>query len=209
MADIATVTESSRARRFSEFLPKDMITGLNDKMSRKTVKIGLDIGSSAVRAAEVAATQSGGEVRRFGQVGLPAGAVVEGEVRDEATVAEAIRRLWSECGFSKKEVVVGISSQRAMVRQLEMPEMNDAELGSALRYEIGELLPIPVEQAVFDFAVLGPETHDRPGENHSGPGRSGTARYRLGLDKRGAPSGAAGPRGRLFAIGDAEGGTPT
>jgi type IV pilus assembly protein PilM len=53
-------------------------------------------------------------------------------------------------------VVLGISSQRAMVRQLEMPQMSDAELGSALRYEIGELLPIPVEQAVFDFAVLGP-----------------------------------------------------
>ena len=156
MADIATVTESSRASRFSEFLPKDIMTGLNDRIGRKTVKIGLDIGSSAVRAAEVAATQSGSEVRRFGQVGLPPGAVVEGEVRDEAAVAEAIRRLWSECGFSQKEVVLGISSQRAMVRQLEMPQMNQAELGSALRYEIGELLPIPVEQAVFDFAVLGP-----------------------------------------------------
>ena len=58
--------------------------------------------------------------------------------------------------FQQEEVVLGISSQRAMVRQLEMPEMDEAELGSALRYEIGELLPIPVEQAVFDFAVLGP-----------------------------------------------------
>ncbi len=93
---------------------------------------------------------------RFAQVGLPSGAVVEGEVRDQAVVASAIKRLWSEGGFAKREVVVGISSQRSMVRQVEMPRMNPNELRSALRYEMGDLLPIPVEQAVFDFVELGP-----------------------------------------------------
>jgi type IV pilus assembly protein PilM len=43
-----------------------------------------------------------------------------------------------------------------MVRLIEMPAVQGKELRSALRYEIGELLPIPVEQAVYDFAVLGP-----------------------------------------------------
>ena len=43
-----------------------------------------------------------------------------------------------------------------MVRQVEMPKMNPNELRSALRYEMGDLLPIPVEQAVFDFVELGP-----------------------------------------------------
>ena len=43
-----------------------------------------------------------------------------------------------------------------MVRQIEVPQMSPGELRTALRYQIGELLPIPVEQAVFDFAVLGP-----------------------------------------------------
>jgi type IV pilus assembly protein PilM len=71
-------------------------------------------------------------------------------------VASAIKRLWAEGGFAKRDVVVGISSQRSMVRQVEMPKMNANELRSALRYEMGDLLPIPVEQAVFDFVELGP-----------------------------------------------------
>lgn len=143
--------------QFGELVPKNVTVRLKGVgIGRKSVRTGLDIGSSAVRAAEVAVGPSGSELRRFAQVGLPVGAVVEGEVRDEAIVAEAIRRLWAEGGFSQKEVVLGISSQRAMVRQLEMPEMTEAELRSALRYEIGELLPIPVEEAVFDFAILGP-----------------------------------------------------
>jgi type IV pilus assembly protein PilM len=122
----------------------------------KRVSVGLDIGSSAVRAAEVILDGGLGSVSRFAQVGLPVGAVVEGEVRDEAAVVTAIKKLWSEAGFAKREVVVGISSQRSMVRQVEMPKLGASELRSALRYEMGDLLPIPVEQAVFDFVELGP-----------------------------------------------------
>ena len=118
--------------------------------------IGLDIGSSAVRAAEVTTDGRAGRVSRFAQVGLPSGAVVEGEVHDQAVVCAAIKRLWAEGGFAGREVVVGISSQRSMVRQVEMPKMNPNELRSALRYEMGDLLPIPIEQAVFDFVELGP-----------------------------------------------------
>jgi type IV pilus assembly protein PilM len=122
-------------------------------MSKK-MSIGLDIGSSAVRAAEVMIDGDRKVLRRFAQVGLPAGAVIEGEVRDREAVANAIKRLWQHGRFSSKKVVVGLGSQRAMVRQVEMPPLPDSELRSALRLKIGEFLPIPVEQAVVDFAPL-------------------------------------------------------
>lgn len=131
---------------------------MGTKLSRLGAKrrgIGVDIGSSAVRAAEVVVDGERRQLVRFAQVGLPTDAVVEGEVRDQAAVAVALKRLWSEGGFSGRSVVVGVSSQRAMVRVVEMPAVEGKELRSALRYEIGELLPIPVDQAVYDFAVLG------------------------------------------------------
>ena len=121
----------------------------------KSSGIGLDIGSSAVRAAEVAGHGGHEEIVKFAQVGLPAGAVVEGEIRDPTAVSAALKRLWTEGGFKRRDVILGVSSQRAMVRQIEVPQMSPNEMRSALRYQIGELLPIPVEQAVFDFAVLG------------------------------------------------------
>jgi type IV pilus assembly protein PilM len=120
----------------------------------KRMSIGLDIGSSAVRAAEVMIDGDRKVLRRFAQVGLPAGAVIEGEVRDREAVATAIKRLWQHGRFSSKKVIVGLGSQRAMVRQVEMPPLPDSELRSALRLKIGEFLPIPVEQAVVDFAPL-------------------------------------------------------
>ena len=117
--------------------------------------VGLDIGSSAVRAAEVLVDGRRRQLVRFAQIGLPPGAVVEGEVRDQAAVVAALKRLWAEGGFASRSVVLGVSSQRAMVRLVEMPALASKELRSALRYEIGELLPIPVEQAVYDYAVMG------------------------------------------------------
>ncbi len=123
---------------------------------RKRTSVGLDIGSSAVRAAEVVIDGKRAELRRFAQVGLAPGAVVEGEVRDADAVSAAIKRLWGDGGFKSRQVVVGVSSQRAMVRVLEMPGTLGKDLRSALRYEIGDVLPIPLEQAVFDFEILGP-----------------------------------------------------
>lgn len=120
------------------------------------VRIGLDIGSSAVRVAEVTMHGPNGELTRFGQVGLPEGAVVEGEVRDHVAVAKAIKRLWSEAGIRRRDVVIGVSSQRSLVRLVEMPKMAGSELRSALQYQMAELLPIGVEQAIFDYVELGP-----------------------------------------------------
>jgi type IV pilus assembly protein PilM len=134
-------------------------------LTSKSVRIGLDIGSSAVRAAEVLMDGDRRVLRRFAQVGLPEGAVVEGEIRDREAVTAAIKRLWQHGRFSGRTVVVGVGSQRAMVRQVEMPPMPDSELRSALPLKIGELLPIPVQQAVVDFAPL------PKGDGDAGPRR--------------------------------------
>ena len=90
------------------------------------------------------------------QVGLPPGAVVEGEVRDQATVATAIKRLWSESGLSRRDVVVGISSQRSMVRQVEMPKMSSdgTALGAPLRN--GRASPYSCGASRFRLVELGP-----------------------------------------------------
>lgn len=116
--------------------------------------IGLDIGSSAVRAAEIGIDRNQRRLRRFAQVGMPPGAVVDGEVVNPGVVSEALRRLWSEGGFSSNKVVLGVSGHRLIVRQADVPALNEADLRSALKFDAQELIPIPMEDATFDFQVL-------------------------------------------------------
>src|ERR1043165_2560135 len=69
--------------------------------------VGLDIGTSGVRAAELSLGKHGATLERFGQVALPPGAVRDGEVVDVDAVAEAIKHLWQTVKFGSKKVVLG------------------------------------------------------------------------------------------------------
>ena len=64
--------------------------------------IGLDIGTSSVRAAELTFGSGLVTLEKFGQVALPQGAVRDGEVIDSDAVAVAIKLLWSRTGFGSK-----------------------------------------------------------------------------------------------------------
>ena len=116
--------------------------------------IGLDIGTNAVTIAEVTAGTPP-RLDMFAQVALPRDAMREGEVADEAAVTDAVARLRTEVGLKKVPVRVGIASPRVVVRQVEMPVMTRDELMSALQFQAGDLIPIPIEDAVLDFAILG------------------------------------------------------
>jgi type IV pilus assembly protein PilM len=116
--------------------------------------IGLDIGTSSVRAAELALRASGPELLRFGQIALPEGALRDGEVVDQAAVAGAIRELWAGVKFSHKRVSVGVANPRVVVRQVEVPYLVGDELRRALPLLVGDQVPIDASQAVMDFAPL-------------------------------------------------------
>jgi type IV pilus assembly protein PilM len=134
-----------------------------------SVTIGLDIGSSAVRAAEIDSGQGRRVLRRYAQVGLPHGYVVDGEIVNVAGVSEALRRLWAEGGFSRTKVVTGISGPRVFVRQADVPALNAEDLRSSLKFDAQELIPIAMEDASFDFSVVDDGKTD-PGGSQVGPG---------------------------------------
>jgi type IV pilus assembly protein PilM len=116
--------------------------------------VGLDVGTSAVRAVELVLGREQVTLTRFGQVALPPGVVRDGEVLDPPAVAAAIRRLWREAGFRTKQVIVGVGNQRVVARQADLPDMGAEDMRSALQFQAQDLIPIPIEDAILDFQVL-------------------------------------------------------
>lgn len=123
--------------------------------------VGLDIGTSAVRAAEMSLKKRPAVLERFGQVALPVGAVRNGEVFDLDAVAGAIKHLWSSTGFSTRKVVLGVANQKVVVRQIDLPWMPVNELRASLKFQVQDYIPMPVEEAVLDFHVLEEITDDK------------------------------------------------
>lgn len=118
------------------------------------INVGLDIGTSAVRAAVVQTGKGVPVLQRYGQVGLPEGAVVAGEIVEEAIVRDALTQLWKTAKLPRKRVVVGIANQRVIVRRVDLPYMAEEELAQALPFQAQEYIPIPIDEAILDFVPL-------------------------------------------------------
>ena len=117
--------------------------------------IGVDIGSSAVRAVELEKHRGGTlQLGRCGEVALPQGAVVDGDVVEPSVVTAALRELWGQAGLRRKSVAVGLGSQLVTVRQIDLPELPDDELADAVRLQAQDQLPIPVDEALLDHVVV-------------------------------------------------------
>jgi type IV pilus assembly protein PilM len=116
--------------------------------------VGLDIGTSAVRAAELDVGHSHPVLHTYGQVGLPPGSLVDGEIRDVSAVTEAITKLWKNGQFSTTSVIVGIAGLRAITRELDLPFVPDSEVDSAVRFQSEEVIPFPPDQTILSSQVL-------------------------------------------------------
>lgn len=117
--------------------------------------VGLDIGTSAVRAVELTLSDGSRPVLvAYGQVGIPPGSVVDGEVRDRTTVTAAIQRVWHEGGFSEKRVIIGIAGLRAITREIDMPVLPPEELDNAVRFQADEVVPFPLDQTAISAKVI-------------------------------------------------------
>ncbi len=116
--------------------------------------IGLDIGTSAVRAAQIVSSRKGMALTSFGQVALPQGAVGDGEIRDHGAVSEAIAQLWKRAKLRPRRAVVGVANQRVLVRAVDMPYLEEKEFRASLRFQAADHIPMPVDEAELDFQML-------------------------------------------------------
>jgi len=116
---------------------------------------GLDIGTDHVRVAQVKSTGSGFTLTGYGSVPVPMGAVADGEIVDTGAVAAAIKDLWRHSKVRGKNVNVGVSNQRVIVRLIDLPFMERGELQSAIQYQAQDYIPMAVEDSILDFQIIG------------------------------------------------------
>lgn len=130
--------------------------------------VGVDIGSNSLRAVEVEGGRSERPtVVRYFELALPEGAVKSGEVAEPNTVAAALKQLWSVGGFSSKKVVIGVGNPKVLVRDLTVPKLSRREILAALPFQVQDMLPVPVGDALLDFYPVAEATTE------SGPVVSG------------------------------------
>ncbi|OFW35186.1 MAG: hypothetical protein A2074_01095 [Candidatus Aquicultor primus] len=122
--------------------------------------IGLDIGSTSFRVAQLKAAADKPMLIEYATAKTPKGLITEGEISDVDGVAKELASLWRSNKIVEKRVVVGVANQKVVVRVVEMPVMTEAELRSAIQYQVSDYIPIPADEAIIDFQILSEYSKD-------------------------------------------------
>ncbi len=122
--------------------------------------VGVEIGTSGVRAVELALGTGTPALINYGEVPLPPGAVLEGEIADRNVVTDRLKRLWGEADFSSNRVSVGVSGLRAIIREIQIAQVSDKELDEVVRFQAEDVIPFPIEQTLLSARVIGTYTGD-------------------------------------------------
>jgi type IV pilus assembly protein PilM len=122
------------------------------KKSRSVV--GLDIGSSAVKAVELKAAGKGFRVAAFGTEPIPPDSIVDGAIIDSAAVAESIRRVFESKAFKTKEVAASLSGNAVIVKKISLPVMTPTELDESIYWEAEQYIPFDIQDVNLDYQIL-------------------------------------------------------
>jgi len=118
------------------------------------VSIGLDISAGSIKVAEVNIYRKEPVLTNLGIIMLPEGVMRDGEIDNPETISTYLRELWKQNHISKRKVIVGIANQKVVVRPMDLPFMSEDELEGAVKYQIQEFIPIPIDDAIIDYEVV-------------------------------------------------------
>jgi type IV pilus assembly protein PilM len=116
--------------------------------------VGLDIGSSSIKAVQVKKGKRGIELVAFGMQPLMPQTIVDGTIMDQGAVVEAIRTLWSRLKIRQKEVAIAIAGHSVIIKKINVPPMSPAELEEQIPYEAEHHIPFAKHDVEIDYQVV-------------------------------------------------------
>ena len=116
--------------------------------------VGLDIGSSAVKAIEIKSAGKGWKVTAVGVEPVPPDSIVDGAIIDGGAVADAVRRLFANKQFKAKDVAASLSGNSVIVKKITLPTMTEQELGESIYWEAEQYIPFDIQDVNLDYEIL-------------------------------------------------------
>ncbi len=124
---------------------------------KKKGLVGVDIGSSAVKAVELKVGGKGNDEYQLLNIGvepLPPEAIVDGAIMDSGAVIDAIQRLFQDNKIKTTDVVTGVSGNAVIVKKISLPQMSAEELAESIHWEAEQYIPFDIQDVALDYEVI-------------------------------------------------------
>jgi type IV pilus assembly protein PilM len=124
--------------------------------NRNKQSIGLDIGASTIKAAELRPTRKGThELISLGFEELSPDCIVDGVIISKLPVSDAINRIFSHQQIKNERIATSISGHSVIVKKISLPFQSEDDLAESIRWEAEQYIPFDIADVNLDYQVLG------------------------------------------------------
>lgn len=119
------------------------------------MSVGLDIGSNSIKVVELE-KNSGRFVLKSLGVAAYSKFSIDGakSEKDLLPVADLIKKLFSETRISSRSVFLSLPEKFVFVKVVDFPPLTDQEVEAALKWQLDQYIPIPLEEAVVQHKIV-------------------------------------------------------
>ncbi len=120
----------------------------------------LDIGTTAVRVAQLKQSGDAWNLVKYGAAPVDIKVASSDAPEDQKRLGDVITNLITQTGIAERNVVVGIPSSKMFATVVDLPDLPQQELTSTIKYQAEQFIPMSIDEAKIDWAVLGKSLRD-------------------------------------------------
>lgn len=121
-------------------------------MGKKTL-VGLDIGSSSVKAVELSRKGTGLQLMNLGFESLQPDTIVDGQIMELNNVSHVITSIFNEHQIKTNRVAAGVSGHSVIVKNIVLPQMSEEELQESFSWHAEEHIPFDIADVNLDYEL--------------------------------------------------------
>ena len=128
-------------------------------LTLKPETFGLDISDLSVKIVQLKKRGQFFELASFGEAVIKPGAIKQGEIKNENSLAKIINKSLTEVKGRKiktKYVIASLPEEKAFLQVIQMPRLSEEDLKSAVIYEAENYIPLPIEEVYLDYQIISP-----------------------------------------------------
>jgi len=132
--------------------------------NKKSHLVGLDIGTSLIKVAEVRSSGNNIVLNKFGLAPIRPGLIEDGQIMEMGELVDAIRTLFKTHKIKSKDIAISTGGSSVVIKTISMPyavSSSDQSLLESIRFEAEQYIPYDIDDMNIDFQIIG--------ENDSNP----------------------------------------
>ncbi len=122
----------------------------------------LDIGTTAVRAVQLARSGGGWSLSHYGMAPVSLRVATSDSPEDQKKLSETIMTVIGQSGITTKNVILGVPANKTFATVIDMPNMPLSEMAATIKYQADQYIPSSLDESKVDWALLGKPTPNSP-----------------------------------------------